>query len=63
MKGPAIGRPLARSFHGRRCMNVRLKSLVAGMAPMPIAAALSTGANASPDKPVIALSDAYYGNT
>ena len=38
-------------------------TLLAGLAMIPILAALPTPTSASPDKPVIALSNAYYGNT
>ena len=44
-------------------MRVSLKAIITGLAAAPMLAAISTGASASPDKPVIALSNAYYGNT
>ena len=40
-----------------------MKTIVGALAIAPLLAAVSTPANASPDKPVIALSNAYYGNT
>jgi ribose transport system substrate-binding protein len=44
-------------------MNVSLKAILAGLAAVPLLAAAATPASASPDKPIIALSNAYYGNT
>ena len=44
-------------------MRVSLKAIITGLAAAPILAAISTGASASPDKPVIALSNACFGNT
>ncbi|MDE3174595.1 MAG: ABC transporter substrate-binding protein [Pseudomonadota bacterium] len=44
-------------------MRVSLASLLAGLAAVPMVAALAAPASASADKPVIALSNAYYGNT
>jgi ribose transport system substrate-binding protein len=44
-------------------MNVRIKAVIAGLAAVPMLAVVATQASASSDKPVIALSNAYYGNT
>src|SRR3954465_2256822 len=40
-----------------------LKSLMTALAGMALCASIAMPAAASPDKPVIALSNAYYGNT
>src|SRR5258707_3633123 len=50
-----------RSWEER--MSVSLRAIVAGLAAVPMLAAATTAAHASSDKPVIALSNAYYGNT
>jgi ribose transport system substrate-binding protein len=44
-------------------MSVRIKAVIAGLAAVPMLAVVATQASASSDKPVIALSNAYYGNT
>ena len=44
-------------------MSVRIKAVIAGLAAVPMLAVVATPASASSDKPVIALSNAYYGNT
>jgi ribose transport system substrate-binding protein len=44
-------------------MSVSLRAIVATLAAVPMLAATTAAANASSDKPVIALSNAYYGNT
>jgi ribose transport system substrate-binding protein len=44
-------------------MSVSLKAIVASLAVVPIFAGMASPARASADKPVIALSNAYYGNT
>jgi ribose transport system substrate-binding protein len=44
-------------------MSVSLRVIMAALAAAPILAVVATPAGASPDKPVIALSNAYYGNT
>ena len=44
-------------------MSVSLRAIMAALAVAPMVAAIATGATASADKPVIALSNAYYGNT
>jgi ribose transport system substrate-binding protein len=44
-------------------MSVGLRVIVAGLAVVPMLAAAITAAHGSSDKPVIALSNAYYGNT
>jgi ribose transport system substrate-binding protein len=44
-------------------MSVSIKTVVAGLAAVPMLAIIATPASASADKPVIALSNAYYGNT
>src|SRR5215475_3225687 len=54
---------LERSAQGRNAINLGFKSFLATFAVAPILAAAATPAVASADKPVIALSNAYYGNT
>ena len=44
-------------------MNRHRGTLMAGLAVIPILAVMATPASASADKPVIALANAYYGNT
>src|ERR1700685_4098325 len=44
-------------------INVSVKAIIAGLAAVPMLAATAAPAAASPDKPVIALANAYYGNT
>jgi ribose transport system substrate-binding protein len=44
-------------------MGVSLKAIIAGLTAISSLAAVATSASASADKPVIALSNAYYGNT
>ena len=44
-------------------MRVNLKAVVVGLATVPMLAILATPASATADKPVIALANAYYGNT
>jgi ribose transport system substrate-binding protein len=44
-------------------MGVNLKAIVVGLATVPMLAIVATPASASKDKPVIALANAYYGNT
>jgi ribose transport system substrate-binding protein len=44
-------------------MGVNLKAIMVGLATVPMLAIVATPANASADKPVIALANAYYGNT
>jgi ribose transport system substrate-binding protein len=44
-------------------MGVNLKAVMVGLAAVPMLAAISTPASATADKPVIALANAYYGNT
>ena len=44
-------------------MSASIKAVIAGLAAVPMLAVVATPANASSDKPVIALSNAYYGNT
>jgi ribose transport system substrate-binding protein len=44
-------------------MRMGFRTIIGALAAAPLLAALSTAAGASPDKPVIALSNAYYGNT
>ena len=44
-------------------MRVGLTSLMASLTAIPLLALTATSASASADKPVIALSNAYYGNT
>jgi ribose transport system substrate-binding protein len=42
---------------------VNLKAVVLGLATVPMLAIVTTPASATADKPVIALANAYYGNT
>jgi ribose transport system substrate-binding protein len=44
-------------------MGVNLKAVVLGLATVPMLAIVTTPASATADKPVIALANAYYGNT
>jgi ribose transport system substrate-binding protein len=44
-------------------MSASLRALMASLAVVPMLAAMTAAADASADKPVIALSNAYYGNT
>ncbi len=44
-------------------MRVSFKAIMVGLAAVPMLAAITTSASASADKPVIALANAYYGNT
>jgi ribose transport system substrate-binding protein len=48
---------------GGNTMSVSLRVIMAGLAAVPMLAATSMSASASADKPVVALSNAYYGNT
>src|SRR5581483_1718756 len=53
---------LGRTWEERK-MSVSLRVIMAALAAAPILAVVATPAGASADKPVIALSNAYYGNT
>ena len=44
-------------------MSASIKAVIAGLAAVPMLTVVATPASASADKPVIALSNAYYGNT
>ena len=55
--------PVHERSQGRITIRLGFKTFLAGFAVAPILAAAATPAAASADKPVIALSNAYYGNT
>src|SRR5271156_413583 len=61
MRAPVRANP-GQSMGGNE-MNVSVKAIMAGLAAVPMLAAVAAPAAASADKPVIALSNAYYGNT
>jgi ribose transport system substrate-binding protein len=44
-------------------MSVSLRAIMAGLTAVPLLAAAASSAHATAEKPVIALSNAYYGNT